>query len=299
MRKLTGVFLAFLALVVVVQVLLVRRQAGAPAQNPPEGKIVSLAPNLTGLLFRLGVGDRLAGVTNYCDDPPQAREITSIGDFLNPNFERISSLHPQLVLAESWSSSRSVQRLRQLGLVVREVPSPRSIAEIERLIVLVGEIVGASGEAHALIQEMEQRIEAVRQRGKAFARPPRVYLEIDLPTWTIGGPSFTSEAIELCGARNVFADLELGASQISAETVVQRDPEVIVSFVATRREIAGRPGWSGITAVREGRVIDDFDENLLSRANHRIVDGMEAFQTALLRAMGRDPLSGGPDGGED
>ncbi len=284
MRKLLGVLLGLLLLVVAVQ--LARRGREPQASARTSQRIVSLAPNLTSLLFRLGVGDRLVGVTDYCDDPAEASRVPSVGDFLNPNFERIVSLDPDLVLAESSSSSKTVQRLRGLGLPVREVASPASFAEITRLIARVGELVGRQTEAAGLVGELERRVQAVRERGRALAFRPSVYLEIDLPTWTVGGPSFTSEALEICGARNLFADLARPASQVSAEVIVQRNPDVIVSFVASREQIEARPGWSRITAVQRGRIVDDFDEDLLSRANHRVVDGMEAFQDVLSRVMG-------------
>ena len=92
-------------------------------------RIISLAPNLTEILFELGLGDQIVGVTNYCTYPPEALEKEKVGGFINPNLEKIVSLEPDLVVSEHWPSSKTVPRLREFGLQVSEVISPRSFEE--------------------------------------------------------------------------------------------------------------------------------------------------------------------------
>lgn len=276
-----GVFLALLA-----AYQSARELRTVPADKTDGTRIVSLAPNLTGILFDLGAGDSVVGVTSYCDYPPEAAQRESIGDFINPNFEKIVSLRPDLVLAERWSSSKTAARLRRLDLRLEELPSPQSMAEIYQLIGQVGDLLGRERQARHMIGDLRRRVAAIESHAAGFPYRPRLYLEIDLPSWTVGRSSFTNEAVEICGARNIFADLSAPASQVSHETIIARNPDVIVSFVATAAEIRRRPGWSEIKAVKKGRIIDDFNESLLSQGNQRLADGMEQFQQRLREVMG-------------
>jgi len=135
-RKLILVCLVFLVGLLGLQ--LVRRKP--PNRDAPQdgSKIVSMSPSLTEILFELGLGKNLVGVTTYCNYPPETAQIEKIGDFVNPNFERILNLHPDLIFAERWTSSRIVSRLRDAGLTVVEIQSPRSIADIYVTIASVG-----------------------------------------------------------------------------------------------------------------------------------------------------------------
>lgn len=257
-----------------------------PVPNPGTRRIVSLAPNLTGILFDLGAGSEVVGVTAYCDYPEEATRRTRVGDFINPNFEKIVSLHPDLIVAERWSSSKVADRLRRLGLRVEEFPTPKSLREIYGLIEEVGVLLGRREAADQLLGSLRGRVERIRAHAHDFRSPPKVYLEIDLPTWTVGSANFTSEAIEICGGENVFSDLTSPASQVSSEVVIERNPDIIVSFAAKAAEIRSRTGWDEIAAVRDGRVIDDFPESLLSQGNERLVDGMELLQRRMREVMG-------------
>ncbi len=249
-------------------------------------RIVSLAPNITTIVFSLGLGEQLVGVTSYCDDPPEAQLKTRVGDFIRPNLEMIMSLKPDLILAEDWPSSRAAERLRDLGQTVIEFQNPFSIQEIYQLIESVGRTLGESEKAAGLIESMTEKVATVRERARALPGRPTIYIENDVPTWTIGGPTFTSEAIALCGADNIFADLAHRAPRVSEETIIQRNPDFILSFVASAEQVLSRPGWEDIEAVKQARIIDQFEHRLLVRGNHRLADGMLSFQQILFRQIG-------------
>jgi iron complex transport system substrate-binding protein len=245
-------------------------------------RLISLSPTLTETLFELGSGDQLVGVTTYCDYPPDAQKKERIGDFVNPNLERIIELRPDLIFAERWSSSKIVSLLREAGLEVVELNSPRSIAEIYEMILQTGRSLNKEASARNVVDDMKGKIETIRAKAAKMAWHPAVYVEIDLPSWTVGRTSYTSEAIELCGARNIFGDIEKPALQVSRETVIERNPDVILSFGSPLSEYRERPGWGRIKAIQQGRVIHDVGRNLLSHGNHRLVVGMEQLQTRLL-----------------
>ncbi len=274
-----------LAVVLVAVGLLIYRQVtrkSLPSLSSSEGvRIISLSPTLTEVLFELGEGERIVGVTNYCTFPLEARAKAKVGDLVNPDLERIAQLQPTIIFAEQWSSTKIVSRLRNLGLKVTEVPSPRSIEEIYRLIESVGEQVGKAGRAREIVSDMSARILAVKEKAARFEHHPTIYIEIDIPSWSVGRASYTHEAVTLCGARNLLEDVDKPALLVSQEIIIQRNPEVILSFEASAEQIRKRPGWGVISAVQRGWIIDHFNRDLLSRGNFRLVQGMEDFQSRL------------------
>ncbi len=283
MKKFVGAILLILLILFAVQA---SRRAPSDQSIPQEDvRIVSLAPNLTEILFELGVGDQVVGVTKYFNDSSQAQQKEEIGDFFNPNVEKIASLKPSLVIAEHWPSSRTVPRLRNFGLPVLETISPTSLEEIYQIIREVGKVVDRSQPAEALIQSMKDRLRVVKERALQLSDRPSVYIEVDLPTWTIGKKSFITEAFHLCGARNLFDDVEKRALQASKETIIARNPDIILTYTVSASLIRKRPGWDQIKAVQEGRILDDFDRDLLSHGNHRLIEGMEKLQARILTMM--------------
>jgi len=258
------------------------------APNKGSQRFISLSPTLTEILFELGAGRDLVAVTTYCVYPEEAKAKEKIGDFVNPNFEKIVGLKPDVVFAENWSSSKIVSRLRGSGLKVREVKSPRSVEEIYQAILQVGEGLGKESQANATVEGMKRRIQAIRARADQMKLHPSIYIEIDLPSWTVGRASYTSEAIEICGARNIFNDVDKPALQASKETIIERNPDVILTFDSNPEEFRRRPGWQKISAIQKGWVIGDVGRNMLSHGNHRLVDGMEQLQSRLLELQAKD-----------
>jgi iron complex transport system substrate-binding protein len=250
---------------------------------PESQRIISLSPTMTEVLFELGVGDQIAGVTTYCVYPPEAQKKEKIGDFINPSFEKMLALKPDVIFAERWTSSKIVPRLRESGMRVVEINSPRSIAEIYQVILQVGQALQRESQAHQLVSDMQRRISVVKAKVPQMKWHPKIYIEIDPPSWTVGRTSYTNEAVELCGARNIFSDVEKPALQVSRETVIERNPDIILSFDSPPSEYQRRPGWERIKAIRQNRVIEDIGRNLLSHGNHRLVLGMEQLQARLLQ----------------
>jgi len=283
MKKFVGTVLLILLILFALQA---SRRAPSSQSVPQEDvRIVSLAPNLTEILFELGVGEQVVGVTKYFSDSSQGQQKEEIGDFFNPNLEKIVSLKPTLVIAEHWPSSRTVPRLKEFGLPVLETISPTSLEEIYQIIREVGKVVDRSQPAETLIQSMKKRLRVVKERAVQLSDRPSVYIEVDLPTWTIGKRSFITEAFHLCGARNLFDDVEKRALQASKETIIARNPDIILTYTVSASLISQRPGWDQIKAVQNGRILDDFDRALLSHGNHRLIEGMEKFQGRILTMM--------------
>ena len=261
----------------------IRRNRMAPVPPNANLRIISLSPTLTEILFELGVGESMVGVTTYCVYPPEAQQKEKIGDFVNPNIEKMLSLQPDLIFAERWSSSKIVARLQEAGLNVVEVRSPHSIEEIYQVIHQVGQAVKKDDRARVIEADMRKRIDLIRAQAERMTYRPKIYIEIDLPSWTVGRNSYTSEAVTLCGARNIFEDVEKPALQVSNEVIIERNPDIILSFDAPATEYLQRPGWARVKAIQQRKIIDDVGRNLLSHGNHRLIAGMEQLQTRLLQ----------------
>jgi cobalamin transport system substrate-binding protein len=288
MRKfIVGCLLLLLGLLGYQQYRLSRTHKEA---NQGSQRFISLSPTLTEILFELGAGKDVVAVTTYCVYPEEAKAKEKIGDFVNPNFEKIVGLKPDVVFAETWSSSKIVSRIRGSGLKVTEVKSPHSVEEIYQAILQVGEGLGKESHAKATIEGMKRRIQVIRSRADQMKSHPSIYIEIDLPSWTVGRASYTSEAVEMCGAKNIFADVDKPALQASKETIIERNPDVILAFDSNPEEFRRRPGWQKISAIRKGWVIGDVGHNMLSHGNHRLVDGMEQLQTRLLELQAKDEI---------
>lgn len=284
MKKFVGAVILIFVVILAIQY----KRSEPPNRDVGQGdiRIVSLAPNLTEILFELGLGDQIVGVTNYCTYPPEALKKEKVGDFINPNFEKIVTLKPDLIVSEHWPSSKTVPRLREFGLHVFEVLSPMSLEEIYQILREVGQAVDRFDRAEALIHNMQERLEVIGENTVKLSRRPSVYVEIDLPSWTIGKKSFITEALHLCGVRNLFEDIEKRAFQASKEMILARNPDIILTYTVSASAIRQRPGWDRIKAIQKARIIDDFDRSLLSHGNHRLILGMEELQARILEMMG-------------
>jgi iron complex transport system substrate-binding protein len=261
-------------------------------------KIISLAPSTTEIVFALGLDEKVVAVSNYCDYPYNfsawiaAGNMTSIGDFKNPNMEVIASLEPDLIIATGGVQGETVGTLRDLGYKVL-VLNPSDINGVLQNIELVGNATGKTAEAKALIASITSRIDAVVNKVANAASKPKVYYEVWYdPTslWTAGSKAWQNELIEKAGGVNIFADQQLDYFQSSAEAVIERNPDVILlpkegmgkgePFWGNLDAVKARPGWSSISAVQNDRLVT-VDSNTIARAGPRVADIIEDLAEAF------------------
>ena len=250
------------------------RNIQVPAQ--PQ-RIVSLAPSVTEILFALGAGDRVAGVTSYCDYPPEARQRPTVGDTLKPSAERIIALKADLAIISTASQvEASVQKLEELGIPVY-VSNPRSIDGVLESIDKIGELIGARDRAHQLSDQLRSRIAAVEARVAGTARPSVFVILGTEPLITAGALSFINDLITRAGARSISAGDKGDYPQYSIEAVVARQPEIIF-LQAGGNELPAR--LHKTPAARSNRVYH-IDDDLLLRPGPRIVDGLEQIAARI------------------
>jgi len=264
-------------------------------------RVVSLAPSNTELAFAVGAGERLVGVTTYCNHPAAAVDLPKIGGFAarTISIEAIVALKPDLVLAGDRNQRAVVDALERAGVTVAAV-QPRGWTEIQETMRLLGRIFGTTETADRLIGSANARLQAVAARIGTVppAQRVRVYWEVfDEPLMSAGPRSLIGEAVTLAGGVNIFADLKEEYPQVSVEAVIARDPQVIIGPASMRQRsmsleaLRARPGWALIAAVRDGRVVILPDEPV-TRAGPRFAEGVELVAKALYPALF-------PDAGEE
>ena len=260
-------------------------------------RIVSLAPNLTEIVFAMGEGDRLVGDTTFCDYPAEATQKTHVGGPINPNLEQIAALAPDLILATKAINRReTVDALARLGLPVY-VTDPHSVEDMISSIEHLGGVLHAESSAAPLAKELRARLSEL-DRVLAGVVPRRVFFVVwRMPLISVGRGSFIADALRRAGARSV---VEAAADwpQVSLEQVVLLEPEFLVFSSAhaaeSRQEIEdlrALPGWRDLDALRRGNAIVLSDA--INRPAPRLVDAIEQLARALhqdvFATRGRPP----------
>jgi iron complex transport system substrate-binding protein len=252
-------------------------------------KIISVAPSCTEILYAIGAGDKVVGVTTYDDYPYDfaawiaSGNMSSVGDFTSPNMEVIISLDPDLILASGGVQEDDVNTLRDYGYKV-SVLDPTSVDGILNNIELVGNATGKQAEAAALISNLTSRINAVAET-VVNATKPEVYYETYYETtssWTIGAEAWQNELVEKAGGTNIFGDQPTDYYQYQVEALIDRNPDVIVlpaegmgtGTQAALEDVKKRPGWDTMNAVQNDRIYQ-INPNIIERAGPRVVDAIE------------------------
>jgi len=261
-------------------------------------RVVSLAPSNTELAFAVGAGERVVGVTTFCNYPAAALERPKIGGFAarTISIEAIVALKPDLVLAGDRTQRAVIDALELAGVTVAAV-QPRGWGEIQETTRLLGRIFGTTEITDRLLAAANERLRVVAAKidGLPPERRVRVYWEVfDEPLMSAGPRSLIGEAVTLAGGVNIFGDVKEEYPQVSVEAVIARDPQVIIGPLSMRQRsmsleaLRARPGWAAISAVRAGRVVILPDEPV-TRAGPRFAEGVELIARALYPELFSGP----------
>ena len=289
MRVLISI-LAWLSLAVAAEVVVVDDNGQKLHFAEPAKRIISLAPNITEVLFYIGAGDQIVGADEYSNYPEAAKDILRVNNYAAANYELILSLQPDLVIAwQSGNGDKIINPLRKLGIPVFVVETQK-INEIPSLFRRLGELSGHGDQAEQRADVFSRRLKELRaaQTGKSVVK---VFYQIwDEPLITLNGEHMVSDIINLCGGVNVFSDAIPLVPYVNIETVVAADPEVIIAG-GSREE---RPvwfeswqKWSGISAVINKHIYL-IPSDLMQRHSARILDGAALMCAHLDSARPND-----------
>ncbi len=247
--------------------------------QPPQ-RIISLTPHLTELLFAVGAGAQVVGVDSASDYPQAARSLPRVGDYSRINFERILALKPDLVIV--WmggNRAADIHALKKLGVPVLHTQATR-LGDVARLLRLIGQASGHAAEAAAAAREVAARLAALRVPARR-GPPVDVFYQVwDRPLITVGGGHWISDALAVCGARNVFADLHGLSPVVSLEAVLQRAPALIVSGSDAPDMRRQWRRFASLPAVKNQAFVQ-VDADRLHRLTPRLVDGVAELCAAV------------------
>ena len=247
-------------------------------------RIVSLAPSVTEMVFAIGAGEQLVGVTQFCDYPPEALAKPKVG-YGNPNLESLVALQPDLVVApQDMLKPDIVLKLDQLKIPLF-VLKDRTIEDIFVHIQTLGRMLDRSAAADAVAVELRRRITQIKLRTENLAPVRVLYVLNSQPLITVGPGSFIDQLIVLAGGANVAAKSGTSYPRLSMETVLQDDPEVLIFPVGESEGIPDSEQeawrqWSTMTAVKQGR-LHQIPADLLNRPGPRIAHGLELLANLL------------------
>lgn len=247
-------------------------------------RIVTLAPNLTEIVFALGAGDRVVGNTRYCDYPAEAKLVTKVGDTLQPSAERIIGLHPQLILVSTASQLEAFTKQLEAQAIAVYVTDPHDLEGMFRSIKAIGELLDLQDRAGQVVGELRGRTAAVEERVKP-ARAVKVFFQLAAePLYTAGRDAFVTDLIRRAGGESVTRDVPGAWPRYSAESAVAARPEAVImtsgDSMGAGPDSTLAPSLTKSPAALAGRVYK-VNGDYVTRPGPRLVDGLEHIARAL------------------
>jgi len=261
-------------------------------------RIVSLAPNLTEILFALGLNDQVVGVTRFCDYPAEARAKTIVGGLVDPNLEIIQSLHPDLVLGFRGNPQSLLERLRRLSLPLFVFEQGQTFDDLFRLITRIGQLTCRTRAAEELVNKMRQELSATEMAVSREATGKKVFLTIygqGNGLWTCGRDSYMSHLLEKAGARSITAEVPGNWLAITQEQIIAGNPEIILIlcqdekvFEKARKSITELKALRKIKAIKLNHLFF-LEENVFSRFGPRLIRAYQQLVHVLYSEIPGNP----------
>lgn len=258
------------------------------ALDGPPKRIISLAPNITEILFALGLGDRIVGVTRYCDYPAEARMKEKIGGFLDPDVERIKALGPDIVIAFRGNPLSVLRKLEEIGVPLFTLDIKNELASVPHMIALIGAATGRAAEAARLNAGLALKLDRITAALASVQGKPRIFLSLEgLGLWTFGRDSYFNDLLARAGAVSVTAGVDKRWFEYGRESLIRDDPDAFVILAGSETNFRRSADWfrsqtglRDLKAVRTGRILF-LEQNAASRFGPRLYDALEALARLL------------------
>lgn len=263
------IFIIFLVLLVFI---------ASPSWSTSPQRIISGMPSITEMLFALGLGDRIVGVTTNCNYPPEARQKEKIGGFFL-NLEKVVSLKPDLIVMLEDAQKRDIKKFKDYGLPVYTI-NPHTVSEVMESLLKLGQATGREKEARVLVDRMARRLEDIKPKswGLEFVlKRPRVLVIVGYnPLIVVGGGTFIDDIIKLAGAENIAERARGPYPQFSFEKLLEINPDyIIVAEGALRKsDIVKDKRWKNLDAIKNDRILF-INADILSRPGPRVIEAVE------------------------
>lgn len=248
-------------------------------------RIVSLSPSNTEILFALGAGEKVVGVTSYCDYPEEAKKVEQVGTFEGPNMELIKKVQPDVVLA-GYIQEEVVKALEGMGISVI-VTEAESFEAIYQSLNLIGKITGTEAKAEEIAAGMENSIAEIQAKTKDKEKPAIFYVVWTDPLTTAGSKTYINDVIKIAGGINVAEKVE-GWANYSAEELIKDNPDMLVAALhstdegMTKGDLSKNQIFSKLECVKQGKVHVISDDNIISRPGPRIIQAIEEMNKVFF-----------------
>ncbi len=254
---------------------------------PPQ-RIVSLAPNITEILFALGLEGRVVGVTRFCDFPAEALQKEKIGGMVDPNLEKIEFLRPDLIVGFRGNPLGILNKLRYLHFPVFVLDLGSSVDGLFRTIDKIGRLTGAEGAANRLSDGLNEKLQAVRLALDNISKRPKVFLSVyGQGLWTCGEGSYLNDLLVQAGGMNIAATIKRRWLQLNREQFIHENPDIIIimakdeaRFSEAGDSFRADPRLKDVRAVQDDN-IHWLDENIAGRFGPRLIDALESVARIL------------------
>lgn len=241
-------------------------------ESEPE-RIVSVAPNLTEIIYEIDAADKLVGRSEYCDYPSEVLDVDTVGDMQMPDVEKIISLEPDVVIVSTLFDKENVNKLEDAGIPVFALCDEEEVEGVYDIISTLGEIVNRNEAAAECVSEMKDTIAAVEAVVDGL-EAPTVYYVVgygEYGDFTAGGDTYIGKMIELAGGDNIAKNIS--GWSITLEELIEADPSIIIISEYMKSDFMSMPNYSELTAVQEGNVYT-LDTNMLDRQGYRNAQGI-------------------------
>ncbi len=236
-------------------------------------RLVSVAPNITEMVYALGAKDKLVGRTDYCDYPEEVSSVESVGTLSSPDIEKIISLEPDVVITSTHFKDEHAVKLEDAGVLVMSLYEEFDVEGVYNMLDTLGVVLGKQEEAKAVINEMKATVEEVGQKVAGLEKPTVYYVVGYGESGDFSAPenTFVGGLIKLAGGQNIVPASDNWSYTL--EALLEADPEIIIVRQGEKENFMSTPGYDALTAVKEGKVYE-IDNNLLDRQSNRNAEGI-------------------------
>jgi len=249
-------------------------------------KIISIAPNITDILFNLELDKKIIGRSTYCDYPSEAENVEIVGGMMDPNLEKILKLNPDLILVSTHFNKKTLKKIEAFGIPIIGIYGEEKFTGVYDVIKKVAEITNKEEKGKLIISDIQKRVQNIKDDMKD-SKKVKLYYVISYGRYgdyTAGGNTYINDMIEIAGGKNIAKELQ--GWKYSLEKVIEKNPKIIIcsKYGGAKKGLENTNGYSQLEAVKNGKLYE-IDNNLLDRQGSRLIEGLEELNRIIKKGI--------------